>query len=125
MERESALECFADEKALAKKCSDIQVSQQVGECISKQYEISDKNLNDTYKQVLKKIDEDYKVDPKLGGELRDLLKKAQLSWIKFRDSNCEMKSFEVENGKPAKSTLLNRCLMQMTQERISELNGML
>jgi len=116
--------CIAAEIA-SEPCSSVQSSSQVDECAANEYKAADRSLNDVYKKVIEKIGVDYKVDTKLGSELLSALKKAQQAWIKFRDTNCAVESFEAEPGTAAHITATNICLTKMTNERIRALDQML
>jgi uncharacterized protein YecT (DUF1311 family) len=106
-------------------CGNIQTSQQVDECAAEQYKSSDQVLNEVYKQLMRKIDLDYKAVPKLGEEYRSAVKRAQQAWLKFRDASCAVEAFEIESGSAAHTTTVNGCLARMSTERTRELKQLL
>lgn len=74
-------------------------------CLDKVYIQADKDLNDSYKQLVSSLDKDGKAT----------LKKKQIEWIKNRNQSCSLH----ENGQFYVS--LN-CAKDMTQSRTQELN---
>jgi uncharacterized protein YecT (DUF1311 family) len=72
----------------------------------------DKQLNQVYKSIIAKS---------TGTEKQKLIK-AQLSWIKFRDNNCD---FEVDmnRGGTGYSIFFNECIQRMTKARTAELKN--
>lgn len=79
-------------------------------CLNKVYQEADKELNDNYKKLSVKLDNDGKKS----------LKSGQLSWIEARNSNCskrESSGFYV-NLNCATSTTIKRS--QFLQDRIRE-----
>lgn len=91
-------------------CDRPQGDAQVRSCIRLRYEVSDKRLNEVYKQLA----------AKLSGEERSLLVEAQLGWIKLRDNNCEFETYRSRGG-TGHSGFLNECLDRMTKARTAEL----
>jgi len=74
------------------------------------YKKADAELNQTYKELMKKLDENAK----------SLLKKAQLDWIKYRDSHCAFEGQLYEGGS-AQPMAISMCLETVTRTRTQEL----
>jgi uncharacterized protein YecT (DUF1311 family) len=81
-------------------------------CANLASEEIDKQLNQVYKSIIANSK---------GTEKQKLIK-AQLSWIKFRDNNCD---FEVDmnRGGTGYSIFLNECIQRMTKARTTELKN--
>ncbi len=91
-------------------------------CLDKEYKDADKALNISFKKVRSKLTKEQKL------ALRD----AQRSWIKYRDSNCEMYWAFNEVKNPQTGPELHRggqakveCLAEMTKKRKIELDDLL
>jgi uncharacterized protein YecT (DUF1311 family) len=106
-------------------CIDVEISQQVYECIVAKYKAADSVLNETYKQVMAKIAADHKETPKLGEDFKLAVKKAQQAWIKFMESNCAAEAFDIDPGTSAYATAISGCRSDMTIQRIKELQNLL
>lgn len=102
-------------------CKDKEVSAQVDECVSLDFNAADKELNEAYKNLTIKISDSYKRDAALGKEFLNVIKLSQLAWIKFRDTNCAAYAFQIENGTQAYKTTSLACSARMSRERTQEL----
>ena len=83
-------------------------------CLRKNYEESDLQLNQVYKQVRSKI----------GAEERKILTDAQVAWITYRDKTCDVETF-INRGGTGYRGFLSVCLDRMTQARTIELRNQL
>ncbi len=72
---------------------------------------SDRDLNDFYQQLLKKLDK----------QKVSFLREAQRAWLEFRAAQCNMKSLNTTNEKITK----DRCEIKITEIRARELEDML
>ena len=77
---------------------------------SENYKKADAELNKVYKQLVNILDADTK----------NLLKKAQLDWIKYRDSHCAFEGNVYEGGS-AQPMAISMCLETVTRTRTHEL----
>ncbi|MEG4856027.1 lysozyme inhibitor LprI family protein [Microcoleus sp. K1-B6] len=91
-------------------CDRPQGDVQVRACIRLNYEASDRQLNEVYKQLISQ----------LSGEERSLLSEAQLGWIQLRDKTCEFEVYKSRGG-TGYGGFLNECLDRMTKQRTAEL----
>lgn len=109
-------------------CQDITVSDQVFLCAKNKKDVADKYLNEQYQSLLSKIDSEYVNDDLLKREFLSKIKTAQRNWLKFRDTNCELYSFQIDTKSQAYQTSLNECIAKMSESRGRELavfsNGM-
>ncbi len=79
-------------------------------CLEHDYERLDKRLNAIYKVQLDALD-------KTG---RILLRDAQRAWIRFRDAECN-RARDAERGGTLASVLGSNCMVELTHERIKQL----
>jgi uncharacterized protein YecT (DUF1311 family) len=87
-------------------CDDPQTQTEMNICAAIYYENADKKLNQVYQQ--------------LSSQMRSQLTDTQLTWIEFRDTNCEFARSLFEGGTIA-SMIQNGCLGGMTEQRTLEL----
>lgn len=73
-------------------------STSIESCVAENYKKADQELNVVYRQTLDKASTSYKAAPELRTELLSKLKSAQTAWIKFRDANCAVSAFEIDEG---------------------------
>jgi uncharacterized protein YecT (DUF1311 family) len=93
-------------------------------CVAENFKQADRELNVVYRQTIDQVVSSYKAEPELRTELLSKLKSAQTAWIKFRDANCAVFAFEIEESKPAYTMALNQCKTRMTKDRTGQLlNG--
>lgn len=102
-------------------CSDISNSVQVGLCSESKKNEADKYLNEQYSSLMAKINAEYINDVGLRNELIANVKISQRNWIKFRDSNCKLYSFQIDSNSPAYQTTINECVARMSESRGKEL----
>lgn len=102
-------------------CRDIKTSEQVYACSNIKKNEADEYLNKQYSGLLSKINSEYVNDDALRRELITNLKISQRDWIKFRDSNCKLYSFQIESDSPAHQTTINECVAKMSANRGKEL----
>lgn len=95
------------------RCMDASggVTASVLECIQDETEQQDARLNWVYKVLSRQ----------LSAERRQELLVAQRLWIKYRDANCGF-YLDPEGGSMA-AIMASDCVMQMTLQRASELQG--
>ncbi|MBS0892732.1 DUF1311 domain-containing protein [Tatumella sp. JGM130] len=65
-------------------------------------------------------------DESLKQALVNNIKTSQRDWIKFRDSDCKLYSFQIDNKSPAYQTTVNQCVAKMSEtrgEELAELSG--
>ncbi|HDC2662098.1 TPA: DUF1311 domain-containing protein [Salmonella enterica] len=107
-------------------CRNITTSDQVTLCSKSKKDSSDKYLNEQYSMLLSKVNSAYMNDESLKQELVNNIKTSQRDWIKFRDSNCKLYSFQIDNKSSAYQTTVNDCVAKMSETRgkeLAELSG--
>src|SRR5258706_9858979 len=60
-------------------CTNANTQAEMNICAGKEYKTADAALNQTYQQLVAKLEAEEKAE----------LKEAQTAWIKYRDTNCE------------------------------------
>lgn len=102
-------------------CSNISISMQLDDCVHKAMMTSNTDLIDEIANFEMRVANIYEADPKLGKALIDVVRQAQDAWITFRDINCRVDAFEIEEGTPAYITTVNNCIIRMNGIRVEEI----
>ncbi|MEH0885774.1 lysozyme inhibitor LprI family protein [Enterobacter sp. UNJFSC 003] len=100
--------------ALADECANASTQLELNTCTAQQYQTADKKLNETYQAAIKRA----------AAPQRDLLKKAQQTWIALRDADCAFVSSGTEGGS-VQPMVMNQCLAEKTVEREAFLASLL
>ena len=95
-------------------CKKPQTTLDMNVCSTQEFQATDSKLNQVYQQLQAKI----------STRQKQRLTAAQLTWIKFRDENCDYAKGQFEGGSLAASTY-GYCRARVTQERIKDLEGFL
>ena len=103
---------LAQRKKKTIPCGSAQSQAEMNICWGNQYKAADVVLNQVYRQLLLMLDE----------EQKGQLKKAQLAWLEYRDTNCEFVADEYKGG-TIRATILATCLLDMTSKRTTELRS--
>ncbi|HEX3561023.1 MAG TPA: lysozyme inhibitor LprI family protein [Pyrinomonadaceae bacterium] len=104
----------AQKRAAVNPCDDARTQLDMNICADKQFKIADAELNRVYNQLASKLEEDK----------RAKLKAAEVSWLKYRDSNCDYEASLYEGGSMQPMTY-SFCLERMTKSRTTELREQL
>ncbi|XJP58388.1 lysozyme inhibitor LprI family protein [Pseudomonas sp. A1437] len=103
-------------------CSQVTSSLEMVPCSEAAKKAADAQLNVSYKQLMSRLESDYRADPALGAEYAAKVKESQHAWLKLRDANCPLEAFEIEVGKPAYVAVSNLCIARMSRERSAYLD---
>jgi uncharacterized protein YecT (DUF1311 family) len=103
---------LAQRKKKTTPCSSAQSQAEMNICWGKQYKAADIVLNQVYRELLLMLDEEQEAQ----------LKKAQLAWLTYRDTNCDFVADEYKGGS-IRATILATCLLDMTSNRTRELKA--
>ncbi|MFT4080125.1 lysozyme inhibitor LprI family protein [Rhodomicrobium lacus] len=87
-------------------------------CIGRDYERNDGELNAIYKRLLEK----YSADDADTRERRRRLIEAQRLWLRFRDANCSWQGAKMIGG-TSEDLIVAGCLNDMTKDRTKELKA--
>jgi len=102
---------FADDNPRLTRCMEVSGGTTIGmiECYGEETNYQDKLLNEFYQKVKRAI------TPERQQALRD----TQRIWIKWRDVNCSF-YYDPDGGSMAR-VMASRCVMQITTDRVKEL----
>lgn len=103
-------------------CSNVTSSLEMVPCSEAAKKAADAQLNVSYKQLMARLESDYRTDPALGAEYAAKVKESQRAWLKLRDANCPLEAFEIETGMPAHVFAVNSCIARMSRERSAYLD---
>ena len=104
-------------------CDNAETQMDMNICAGRDYKAADEELNAVYKKALAaavETDEGFKDmgDQYVGAV--DALKRAQRSWIGYRDGQCDLAGFEARGGS-LEPLLVSSCLADLTRKRTAEL----
>jgi len=99
--------------AMAEDCADPKTQTDMNACSYANLDSETKKLNKTYGDLI----------AKLNPEQKQLIKQAQLAWIKFKDLSCKYEASGVKGGS-AYPLILSDCLAAKTQQRNKELEAL-
>ena len=103
---------LAQKKKKTVPCGNAQSQAEMNICWGKEYKAADLVLNQIYHELFRMLED----------EQKDQLTKAQLAWLKYRDTNCDFVADEY-NGGSIRPTILATCLLDMTNNRTRELRS--
>lgn len=98
-------------------CKSLESSQQVFECSIYEKTKADKDLNNQYRSLLERVSSQYKSNRALSKEYIQRIKHSQRLWIKLRDANCALETYQIETGTQAYEATLNYCIARISGER--------
>lgn len=104
----------AQKRSAQNPCDDANTQLDMNFCADRQFKAADAELNRVYNQLA----------PKLEGDARAKLKAAEVSWLKYRDSNCDYEASVYEGGS-MQPMIYSFCLERMTKSRTTELRDQL
>jgi uncharacterized protein YecT (DUF1311 family) len=97
-------------KPAPQPCAKAESQAEMTICWGKEYKAADATLNQVYRQLVAKLDEEEKVQ----------LKEAQTAWLKYRDTNCDFVADQYKGG-TMRPMIAAMCLADMTRNRTTEL----
>ena len=104
----------AQKRAEPNPCDDPQSQAEMNICADKQFKAADAELNRVYAGLAAKLE----------AGARAKLKAAEVSWLKYRDDNCEYEAAPFDGGS-MQPLIRSSCLERMTRARTAELRGQL
>ena len=102
-------------------CKVIKTSPQLDACVHSKMVQSNIRLKNEFLSLEERVRHAYTADQKLGDEFIEKVRKAQKAWVTFRQLNCSVEAFDIEEGTPAHNTTVNNCIIRMNAARISAL----
>lgn len=106
-------------------CNNAMAQIEMNICASRDYQAADVELNAAYKQTMaaaRAMDAQAKDMGEHYVGAVDALKRAQRSWIGYRDGQCELAGFEARGGS-MEPMLVSGCLADLTRKRTAELKA--
>ncbi len=102
----------AQKTALQVSCTDPQTQYEMNVCADRKFKAADAELNKVYNSLASKLED----------AARAKLKAVEVSWLKYRDDNCDYESSLYEGGS-MKPLIYSSCMERMTKARTAELRG--
>ena len=106
-------------RAHAGECDDPKSSEEIAHCLGKDLRDSDSKINESYKELMGKLSESEKTN----------LRQTQRTWIKDRDSVCQLNTRETNREKWYESLLKDYsktvCVTRYTRQRTADMGVML
>jgi len=105
----------------ADPCAAANTTIEINECMSQLFVTTDRELNRTYQDLLKRIDAS---DPQHVDRttVRRRLIEAQRSWVEFRKQDCDG-MYKLFEGGSIRNARYHGCMIERTERRIVELKG--
>lgn len=88
-------------------------------CIAKRFEHVEALLNSRYKELLAKLDEIIKQQPKRLANLKSSYIESQRAWVVFREKECSALKVWYTNGN-LQDSLYNNCMRTLAEKRIDD-----
>ncbi|WP_299831102.1 lysozyme inhibitor LprI family protein [uncultured Roseobacter sp.] len=101
-------------------CANPVTQVEMTSCASLAADAADEELNDVWKLAVKAAQDRDTLDPGHEPSGESILRRAQRSWISFRDQACSAEATVARGGTMA-SQLFLICLERLTQRRIEDL----
>ncbi|WP_337009187.1 lysozyme inhibitor LprI family protein [Pantoea sp. AS142] len=101
------------ESPCAKQPSDGALFQ----CTVQQKKLAEDDLNKVYQTAKKRIVQMYGTQKKLADDYVATLVDTQRNWLKYRDGQCRLEAFAVEEGSNANAVATNLCVIRIDKER--------
>ncbi|MEA2120005.1 lysozyme inhibitor LprI family protein [Halovibrio sp. HP20-50] len=93
-------------------CDNANTQAELTQCTAQGYQVADDELNEAYRVLVSKLDNN--------SASLEKLREAQRAWINFRDAECAFESSAVEGGS-AQPMVRNGCLTAQTKARTERL----
>jgi uncharacterized protein YecT (DUF1311 family) len=104
----------AQKREAQSPCEDAQTQAELNMCADRKFRDADAALNRVYGELSSKLEANY----------RAKLKAAEVSWLKYRDDNCDYETAVYEGGS-MRPMVYAFCLERMTKARTAELREQL
>ena len=100
------------QKPKPEPCAEAQTQADMTICWGNQYKAADATLNQVYRQLMDKLDD----------EEKNQLKAVESAWLKYRDANCEFVGDQYKGG-TMRPMIEAICLADVTKNRTTELRN--
>lgn len=98
-------------------CNGISESMAILPCTEEEQIKADSRLNSSYQFARERIGRGNQSDPDFVEVYLDKLRDSQRTWIKLRDENCALESFDFDRGSVLDQVVTNLCNAGMSHER--------
>ena len=102
-------------------CTEKNMTADIDSCYANMKNSSEVALNKEYGELKNRISESYSTDKITAGEYSNNLFLGQRSWLKYRDYQCSMEALFADKNTPANSSLVNKCISRIDEQRIAEM----
>src|SRR5689334_1773280 len=103
---------FGQGQKQSEPCAEAQTQTDMNICWGNQYKAADATLNQVYRQLMGKLDD----------EEKNQLKAVESAWLKYRDANCEFVGDQYKGG-TMRPMIEAICLADVTKNRTTELRN--
>lgn len=110
---------FAEDQPI---CPDAQTTIEIGECVSKEYDKADAELNAVWKKVMTSFKKNDTMPAKDLKAWKETLLASQRDWVKFKEQDCDAVGYEWFGG-TGRSNALVFCLLDHTTARTKDLKA--
>jgi uncharacterized protein YecT (DUF1311 family) len=110
---------FAEDQPI---CPDAQTTIEIGECVSKEYDKADAELNAVWKKVMASFKKNDYLPAEAVKEWKDTMLAAQRDWIAFKEADCDAVGFEWYGG-TGQGNAITFCLLGHTTARTKDLKA--
>ena len=93
-------------------CAKAASQADMTDCWGREYKAADATLNQVYRQLVAKLDDEEKAQ----------LKEVETAWLKYRDANCDFVADQYKGG-TMRPMVYAICLGDMTRNRTTELRS--
>lgn len=93
------------------ECADAEDQATMNQCADASFKESDKKLNELYKQIEARLNDD--------ADGKKLLIEAQRDWVEFRDAECKFRTAGSARGSVV-PMLISMCMDSLTQTRVKD-----
>jgi len=98
-------------------CSGISESTAILPCTEEELIKAYSRLNSSYQRARERISRGNQSDPDFVEIYLDKLRDSQRTWVKLRDENCALESFDFDRGSVLDYVVTNLCSAGMSHER--------
>jgi uncharacterized protein YecT (DUF1311 family) len=98
-------------------CDNVDDSKASLACSAYNKKTAETELASAYKDLLERAKTELNGEPAKQAKITDLIKAAQAQWVKTRDADCAVETFQAKAGTAEFTTAQDDCLAQKSDER--------
>ena len=103
-------------------CADAQTTIEIGDCVRKEYEKADAELNAVWKKVMATFESNDYMPANARKDWKETLLASQRDWIAFKEADCKAVGFEWYGG-TGQGNAITFCLLDHTTTRTKDLKA--